>query len=377
MSILVFLGPTLPVSEARARLDATYLPPASMGDVLRAVEASPKVIAIVDGLFENVPAVWHKEVLYALSKGVRVFGASSMGALRAAELHAFGMEGIGEIFQAFATGALEDDDEVAVAHAAAEHGYRALSEPMVDVRATVKAAVESGCLDEGAARAVLRAAKGMFYADRRWPAIVAAAAREGLSAEGARAVESFVREGKVARKREDAVAMVRAMGDRFARPVAPFQADFAFERTDAWELIRQKAEATPLPGAAGEAVSASHGELLRALAERGCLHEALQGALARALSLEVAARQGRRVEGQALSEAVESFRRARGLFTPDAMARWLADNDVRDPDRFLRAEALVAWAVERTAPETLRHLADHLRSTGQYAELRAGQSGAG
>ena len=32
------------------------------------------------------------EVLYALANGVRVFGASSMGALRAAELHAFGME---------------------------------------------------------------------------------------------------------------------------------------------------------------------------------------------------------------------------------------------------------------------------------------------
>ena len=39
-----------------------------------------------------------------MSEGVPVFGAASMGALRAAELHEFGMRGIGRIFEAFRDG---------------------------------------------------------------------------------------------------------------------------------------------------------------------------------------------------------------------------------------------------------------------------------
>ena len=87
-TIHVFLGPSLSWDEAREILpDATFLPPAKAGDVYLAVKRGATVIAIIDGVFEQVPSVWHKEVLYALSLGVHVFGASSMGALRAAELH--------------------------------------------------------------------------------------------------------------------------------------------------------------------------------------------------------------------------------------------------------------------------------------------------
>ena len=122
-------------------LDAQYLPPAGNGDVLRAALRRPRAIALVDGVFERVPAVWHKEILFALSEGIHVYGASSMGALRAAELDRFGMRGVGEVYRAYADGTLEDDDEVAVAHGDADHGFAAVSDAMVDVRATLDAAV--------------------------------------------------------------------------------------------------------------------------------------------------------------------------------------------------------------------------------------------
>ena len=134
MKTFVFLGPTLPVADARALCKAEYLPPARMGDVHAVLERRPSIIAIIDGTFQNSPAVWHKEILFALASGVRVVGCSSMGALRAAELHTFGMEGRGQIFQAYRDGVYEDDDEVAVAHAAAEHHYRPLSDAMVNIR---------------------------------------------------------------------------------------------------------------------------------------------------------------------------------------------------------------------------------------------------
>ncbi|HLE83613.1 MAG TPA: TfuA domain-containing protein, partial [Thermoanaerobaculia bacterium] len=140
MKAFIFCGPTLTSGEGAAELDAVFLPPAAQGDVYRATLERPWGIGIVDGYFERLPAIWHKEILWALSRGVHVFGSASMGALRAAELAAFGMEGVGAVFEAFRDGELEDDDEVAVLHGPAESDYRGVTDAMVDIRATLAAA---------------------------------------------------------------------------------------------------------------------------------------------------------------------------------------------------------------------------------------------
>jgi len=144
--IVVFLGPSLAVDEARTTLPARYLGPARCGDVLRARRLSPRAIAIVDGVFARSAAIWHKEILLALEDGISVFGASSMGALRAAELVPFGMVGIGRIFEAYRDGLYTDDDEVALLHGPADSAYRGLSEAMVNIRSTVAHAVCSGVI---------------------------------------------------------------------------------------------------------------------------------------------------------------------------------------------------------------------------------------
>jgi hypothetical protein len=109
-----------------------------MGSVFRAVEAGYRRVGIVDGYFGNTPSVWHKEILYAISQGVEVVGAASMGALRAAELFQFGVLGIGRIFRLFRMGLWTDDDEVAVLHATAELGYCPLSDTMANIRFTLR-----------------------------------------------------------------------------------------------------------------------------------------------------------------------------------------------------------------------------------------------
>src|SRR2546430_11005490 len=152
MSVYVFVGPTIGTDEASKELDATFLPPAAQGDVYRIASEGARAIGIIDGYFENVPAVWHKEILWAMSQGVHVFGAASIGACRAAELHAFGMIGVGQIFELFLHGKLEDDDEVAVAHCPAEFGYRPTSVAMVNIRATLAAAVASGIIADATRR---------------------------------------------------------------------------------------------------------------------------------------------------------------------------------------------------------------------------------
>ena len=103
-----------------------------------------------------------------------------MGALRAAELHSFGMRGIGRIFEDYRDGRLTDDDDVALLHGPAEAGFVKLSEPMVNVRATLDRAAAGRVISRRAARTIAAAAKAKFYQDRTWPRVIAECAN-GIS----------------------------------------------------------------------------------------------------------------------------------------------------------------------------------------------------
>jgi hypothetical protein len=234
MRPVVFLGPSLPVEEARALLDADYRQPAAQGDVLLAARDEPSAIGIVDGYFERVPAVWHKEILWALSRGIPVFGASSMGALRAAELAAYGMVGVGQIFDAYREGRLHDDDEVAVAHAGADYGYAPGSEAMVNIRATLGAARAAGVIGEASRARLESVAKDLYYPLRSYPRVLRDAHEAGGDAAELQALAAWLPQGQVNAKRRDALALLATMRDalRDRRWQAPA---FEFQRTIFWE----------------------------------------------------------------------------------------------------------------------------------------------
>lgn len=245
MKAVVFLGPSLPLDDARALLDATFLPPVAEGDVYRAALSGPDAMGLIDGYFEVIPAVWHKEILFALSRGIHVFGASSMGALRAAELAPFGMEGVGGIFEAYRDGALEDDDEVAVLHGPAELGYPGLSEAMVNIRDTLSAARAAGKITPATADALVSLAKGLHYRERAYGEILALGRAAGLPDADLTQLESWLPEGAVDSKRADAQRMLRVMSERFAQGLKPKRVRFNFEHTTLWERATQLATADP------------------------------------------------------------------------------------------------------------------------------------
>lgn len=233
MSVYVFLGPTLPRDDAAELLDAVYLPPVAQGDVARIVGERPDAIAIVDGYFENVPSVWHKEILYALSQRIPVYGASSMGALRAAELHPFGMIGVGAVFEAYRDGRLEDDDEVAVIHGPPELGYPALSEAMVNIRRTLADAVGDGVVGAGDAGVLERIAKGLPYRERSYGRLLRLAGSAGVESATLARLKAWLPQGLVDQKREDAVRLLKILSDMKAESMPPVR--FHFERTTLWE----------------------------------------------------------------------------------------------------------------------------------------------
>ncbi len=173
--VVAFLGPSLAAGAARRLGPVRVLPPARAGDVLAVLPSRPLAIALVDGLFDTTPSVWHGEILAALEAGVAVFGGASLGALRAAELSAHGVVGVGRIFGWYRDGTVNDDGEVALLHADGEHGFRPLTVPLVQVRAAALAARRARALDGRGAASLVRAAARIHYTERTWPAVLAAA----------------------------------------------------------------------------------------------------------------------------------------------------------------------------------------------------------
>ena len=239
MTLYVFLGPSLPLAAARALCPAVYLPPVRLGDVHRCVAfGGATAIAIIDGYFERVPAVWHKEILWALANGIAVAGASSMGALRAAELAPFGMIGVGCIFEAYRRGVFpgfegepfEDDDEVAVVHAPAEAGWVA-TEAMVNIRATLAAASAAGVIPPPLCRRLAALAKAMFYKERSWATLLRRAEADGDDGETLARLRAWLPEGRIDQKRADAVALLHRL---HAEPPPQPAVPFAFADTSLW-----------------------------------------------------------------------------------------------------------------------------------------------
>jgi hypothetical protein len=248
MKACVFVGPTLPSRDPARRFDATWMPPARHGDVFQAVTTlRPRAIGIIDGFFQWAPAVWHKEILWAIHGGVHVFGAASMGALRAAELAPFGMRGVGAIFEAYRDGAFaacgadafEDDDEVAVVHGPEESGYLAASEAMVNIRCTLARAEREGTIDAAMRRELVAIAKALFFPDRTYETVLRRAREAGLPRDALDRLQAWLPSGRVDQKRLDAVAMLETLTEFLARDPAQAHANFVFEHTLAWDRAVQ------------------------------------------------------------------------------------------------------------------------------------------
>ena len=369
MTIVLFTGPTLSAREAGQSLEAVCLPPASQGDVYRAALGRPFAIGLIDGYFERVPAVWHKEILWAMSEGIHVFGSASMGALRAAELAPFGMIGVGAVFEAYRDGVLEDDDEVAVAHAAAEHDYRAGSEAMVNIRATLARARTEGVLDAVVHAALERIAKQLFYPERSYAHILELAASTGIPHEVIGALRHWLPDGVVNQKRADALAMLQAIADLRSADPGPKRVSWFFEHTVFWEELQMAAAEMPL--VPQESVDGMVLAELRRDPEAAARAEAM--ATSWWLASERARRDGGTIEAVTLLEEARQFCEARALAESTDVARWLAENECNRLalEHLLTAHVRVVQA-QAAAPSALEaSLLNYLRWTGEYAILLA------
>lgn len=160
---IVFLETSLSHLEAKTILpNAVYMPSIKKGDVIKAIKNGYEIIVIIDGNFGWTPSVWHKEIMIALDYGIEVFGASSMGAIRAAEMDSYGMQGIGTVYSMYKNEVIDGDDEVAIAFSP----YNNLQTvPLVNIRITLEQ------LHFESKKSVFSSIKKIFYAERTWSKI--------------------------------------------------------------------------------------------------------------------------------------------------------------------------------------------------------------
>lgn len=171
--VVMFIGPSLP---ARLRPQtAECRPPVRRGDLPRLIErgALPKRVAIVDGEFHQQLAVSPREILQLLDLGTIVYGASSMGALRASELWTYGMVGVGRIFQMYRDREIAADDEVALLYS--RESEIAVSEPLVNIRCAVRRLMDDGSLSPTCGETLIGIAAALPYRERRYDTIVSIA----------------------------------------------------------------------------------------------------------------------------------------------------------------------------------------------------------
>ena len=238
---VVFVGPSLPDAASHAATtDIALRPPAVQGDVLRAVEDGANVIGLVDGGFENTAPVWHKEILFALSLGVTVLGAASMGALRAAECQAFGMIGVGRIFHDYVSRTVVDDADVALLYEPMELGGKPLTVPMVNVRSTLDEMERLQLFDKAFRLALEQTAANLFFKKRSWALIVRACAAIPASQE--EYWLNMLKTLAIDQKRIDALALLDAVGNARDQRAATNR-HWEFRKTTLWaeQLARSKA----------------------------------------------------------------------------------------------------------------------------------------
>jgi hypothetical protein len=345
-------------------LDGVYLPPARQGDVYRAVrEHRPTVIGLIDGAFLDVPSVWHRELLWAMTAGVHLFGAASMGALRAAELAPFGMRGIGVVYEAYRSGtwrgfdeAFEDDDEVAVIHAPQAAGGVPLSDAMVDLRETLLLSEAAGIIDRAGRNALASAMKRLHFPDRSF-ATLTAIAYDLLDPGTAAGFADWLPANRVGRKRLDAIELLQTVADFVRRSPPPFVPAFRFEEVQVWD--RFVAVERPLH-------ERSSWVLDELRLDRVAWHRAAKAALGRSRALA-----GRARSQEATADELDQFRRARGLWLRSDLDAWLEGHDLNGDDfaRLIQEEALLGNAAAQVADHLAPCMVDGLRLSGDYRRL--------
>jgi hypothetical protein len=168
--VYVFVGPSLygykHLIQKNSDQKIHWLNPVKRDDIKNLIENNdPSTIIIADGNFHNCLSVGHKEIRDGIALKWSVWGVSSMGAIRAAEMKTLGMKGYGFVYNLFANDPTLRDDEVALLHSI-EDPYLPLSEPLINIRYALSQLQNNVTISKKDSQTIIDLLKQDWYGDR-------------------------------------------------------------------------------------------------------------------------------------------------------------------------------------------------------------------
>lgn len=216
--------------------NAAIAPPVKRDDLYEDITNGIRVIVIIDGRFHQSLSISCGEIMDALRCGLSVYGSSSMGALRAADMHPFGMYGVGEIYEFIKTSDAFRDDFLGQTFDE-ENDCRSLTTPYVDFYFNLKKLSSKGLISSDAFKKLLKIFEKLHYSQRDWASL----RHEILKCRGDQkallkpAETALLKMGS--QKKRDALDLLKTVSNR-QRKVAEHN---AFLQTPASNGIKRKA----------------------------------------------------------------------------------------------------------------------------------------
>lgn len=205
---IIFIGPSLPNNEVTKWVssDIDIRSPIQRGD-LEGIEPSDGPVCIIDGVFHNTLAITVREIAKALQMGVKIYGASSMGALRASECVSIGMEGVGRIFEQYQSGECQSDADVALVFDPIS--YENISTPLVNVKYGLKQAHQAGLINQAELNQFIQLAKSIHYSELTYEHLFRLASH-CCDAQKIASLNKFIMKNQLAMdlKRKDALLLI-------------------------------------------------------------------------------------------------------------------------------------------------------------------------
>lgn len=135
--IAVYAQLSVQAEEINRKLpDAKTASPVKRGDLERHFREGIRYFLIIDGEFQQSLAVSPNEILDILRAGGIVFGSSSIGALRAAELDQYGMIGAGLIYRTLKNQKIFYDDDLG--HLYDQQTFEIFTLPRIEIDLVLK-----------------------------------------------------------------------------------------------------------------------------------------------------------------------------------------------------------------------------------------------
>lgn len=205
-NLLVYLGTSIGHARARFLLpSAQYHPPLQAGDFEKLL-ILPKVILVLDGYYSEA---LEDQVVNLLDAGVKIYGASGLGAFLAAKLKSSGMLGVGSIYQRFAEGVYQGESVLRCQVLVQGRRYRRVTEPLINIYATMDHALSGNALNASMVDIMISAAEALPDDERTFANIFLQAEEAGIDKHVLREFSAWVSHGGyVDQQRHDACMLL-------------------------------------------------------------------------------------------------------------------------------------------------------------------------